>query len=441
MTPHVYIEYHDQDRDLAETITRILTENNIFVQASVYCNIANYKEHVESVLKEYDSIIWIVSKHTKEKDLLGYYQEISFIEEKEQNTRLLPIYAENSLPIFRFSRNRNRFLITRSESVEKSSEELICYIKKNAGQVIANDKFREKCRNDALDKLNKAYRENKLVLFCGAGISIGSGIPSWNKLLISMFLDISNLPSSYTDVLCDKLRSDLCVSQEMLARMIKISDSSSFHNRLKRILYKDLKKDCTNTINAIVNLCSNNCRNKGVKEIITYNFDDLLEQNFEKNNIKYNNDAGEGIPIHHVHGLLSHNEEIRDNNQIVFSEDEYHEEYTKFASQATIKQLSALNDNVCLYVGISFTDPNMRRLADEYIKNRKNKTTDHYLIKKVPEINIGQNNNYLSATKILNKIKCLEELDAESFGFKIIWIDSFDEIPELFNVIKNKRNG
>ena len=35
---------------------------------------------------------------------------------------------------------------------------------------------------------------------------------------------------------------------------------------------------------------------------------------------------------------------------------------------------------------------------------------------------------------------CLEELDAKSFGFQIIWLDNFDEIPQLFNDIKDKQN-
>lgn len=438
MTPHVHIEYHDQDKDFAETLTRILRDNGVDVQCAEYDNQSISKDHAENLLKENDSIIWILSVYTKERELLGYYHQIYLIEEKEQSKRLLPIYIEERLPIFGFSKNRNRFLIPRSKPVEENCKELIYCLKKNAGQVIANDKFRKKCKSDALIQLKNAYKEKNLVLFCGAGISIGSGIPSWNKLLVSMFLEISKLSSDYTDVLCDKLKNELFISQEMLARMIKFSDSKYFHERIRRNLYKDLKKESTDTINAIIDLCSNNCKDKGIKEIITYNFDDLLEQNLRKNNIKFYNDIGEGIPIHHVHGLLPQNEEIRCNNRIVFSEDEYHEEYTKFTSNATIKQLGALNDNVCLYVGISFTDPNMRRLADEYFKNHKAKSPVHYLIKKVPNINVGQDNSYLSSTKILNQIMYLEELDAESFGFKIIWLDSFDEIPKLFNDIKSE---
>lgn len=436
MKPYVHIEYHNQDKDFAETITRILRENDICAQCAVYDNNSNYKGHVENLLKENDSIIWILSKITEEKKLLGYYHEIALIEEKEQCKRLLPVYIEERLPIFRFSENRNRFFITRTKSVEENCEELIFYLKKNAGQVVCNDKFRRKCKSDALIQLRKAYKERNLVLFCGAGISIGSGIPSWNKLLVSTFLEISKLSSDYTDVLCNKLMHELGVSQEMLARMIKYSDSKYFYKRIQRILYKDLYKDCTDTINAIVTLCSNNNGNEGVKEIITYNFDDLLEHNFGKNGIKYTLCHGEGIPIHHVHGFLPSNNKFKFKNKIVFSEDEYHEEYTKLTSDETIKQLGVLKENVCLYVGISFTDPNMRRLADEYIKRHQDWNTPHYLIKKKPDIHLEKEESFLSKTKMVNQIMHLEELDAESFGFKIIWLDSFDEIPQFFNDIK-----
>lgn len=172
----------------------------------------------------------------------------------------------------------------------------------------------------------------------------------------------------------------------------------------------------------------------------TYNFDDLLERNFDKKGIKYVHSHGDGIFIHHVHGFLPQNGNINP-EKIVFSEDEYHKEYTKLTSDETIKQLVVLKENICLYVGISFTDPNMRRLADEYIKNHQERKTPHYLIKKIPDIYVNEENCFLSKTKMLNQIMYLEELDAESFGFKIIWLDSFDEIPQIFNDIKNKQNG
>ncbi|MCD8250912.1 MAG: SIR2 family protein [Phocaeicola dorei] len=124
----------------------------------------------------------------------------------------------------------------------------------------------------------------------------------------------------------------------------------------------------------------------------------------------------------------------------MFSEDEYHNQYADLTNHETIKQLGVLDENICLYVGISFTDPNMRRLADAYIKEHQDRQTPHYLIKKIPDIHLNNENRFLSETKLLNQIMCLEELDAKSFGFQIIWLDNFDEIPQLFNDIKDKQN-
>ena len=49
MIPHVHIEYHNQDKEFAETLTHILRKNDICVQCAAYNNNSNYKEHVESL--------------------------------------------------------------------------------------------------------------------------------------------------------------------------------------------------------------------------------------------------------------------------------------------------------------------------------------------------------------------------------------------------------
>ena len=67
MIPHVHIEYHNQDKEFAETLTHILRKNDICVQCAAYNNNSNYKEHVESLLKENDSIIWILIKNYRRK--------------------------------------------------------------------------------------------------------------------------------------------------------------------------------------------------------------------------------------------------------------------------------------------------------------------------------------------------------------------------------------
>ncbi|UZN01421.1 hypothetical protein OL548_34160 (plasmid) [Lysinibacillus sp. MHQ-1] len=43
-----------------------------------------------------------------------------------------------------------------------------------------------------------------------------------------------------------------------------------------------------------------------------------------------------------------------------------------------------------------------------------------------------------TSKQLLLKMEEFEELDAESFGIEIIWIDNFDEIAEFFKTSKNK---
>ena len=34
-----------------------------------------------------------------------------------------------------------------------------------------------------MEQLQEAYKQNNVILFVGAGVSIGLGIPSWNQLI------------------------------------------------------------------------------------------------------------------------------------------------------------------------------------------------------------------------------------------------------------------
>ena len=72
---------------------------------------------------------------------------------------------------------------------------------------------------------------------------------------------------------------------------------------------------------------------KKVESIITYNYDDLMEQELERRNINYTSINGKNrwlkgdIPIYHVHGLLlSDKKDIMDSD-IILSEREYHKAY------------------------------------------------------------------------------------------------------------------
>lgn len=445
MKPIVYIEYNQDDEDFANTLSRILNHHGIQTKGHSFSEYTDYKIHAENVLKDCDFIIWILSKNIKDTNSLFWYScAITEIELSEENRALiLPVFIDMDISIPVFLLDRVRFFITRDSTSEKY-DDLVHTIRLNAGQRFFNKEHMYNYQLDAIKQLHQAYKDKNLTLFCGAGISIGSGIPSWNELLVRCFLKSSNLTSSYINVLYDMLSKDLYLNQSILARMIKTSTEQNYIELVHHVLYENIKTNETPTISAIANLCMPS-KDGGVRSIITYNFDDLLEYNFEKNKIKFQNKENnttiekDHIPIYHVHGFLPRNYDNNDEHHVVFSEDEYHEEYDKTHADETIAQLTALTDSFCLYIGISFTDPNMRRIADVFITRHQNYRTrpKHFIIKQKPRHISDWKHNFLSQKKVLEQIMFLQELDAESFGFKIIWVDKFDEINDILNKIKN----
>jgi len=42
-------------------------------------------------------------------------------------------------------------------------------------------------RDEALDTMCKAYGRGELSLYLGAGVPVGSGLPTWEKLVLAMY--------------------------------------------------------------------------------------------------------------------------------------------------------------------------------------------------------------------------------------------------------------
>jgi hypothetical protein len=111
-------------------------------------------------------------------------------------------------------------------------------------------------------------------------------------------------------------------------------------------------------------------------------------------------------------------------SKIVFSEDSYHDQFVDPFSWSNLTQLNKFTQNSCLFVGLSMTDPNLRRLLD-VAKRRDGKGGNrHYVILK------------RSSDSSRNRMmESLREQDAASLGISILWVDEFGEIPRLIKSI------
>ncbi len=287
-----------------------------------------------------------------------------------------------------------------------------------------------------------------MTLFCGAGISYDAGIPTWNTLLKSLLKEVYSDNTDVPDIdtrLANLFQKRINVSPLILAQYLKTLLGKKFTTTVRDTLYKNCT-DKSSTVDAISELSRPKRERKPLRAIITFNFDDLIEENLAKEKIDFKCIFSEGerftdkqIPIYHPHGCLPRKKNLTSKNEIVFSEDAYHSQFIDPFSWSNLVQLNHLNNCTCLFTGISLTDPNMRRLLDVSIRKNGKGEKNHYIIKKrysIEDLYPENEGVKIKDQKLIPVIENIEEQDANNLGFKVIWINSFKEIPEIL-----KENG
>lgn len=309
---------------------------------------------------------------------------------------------------------------------------------KRTSPVASEQEIKLENENKYINDLKTALHSNRLTLVCGAGISVSAGIPSWNTLLLSM---LNKCVTNKYKFSVESAQQSLPTSNIILGKYLKLMLGKDFESTLKECLYDQLGKDQTYLgkkvyketplIHELINLLRPKRNSGSVESVITFNFDSLIEDTLSKYGIENQAIYDEGmiadskyIPIYHVHGYLPQEGDIKTPN-IVFSEEAYHTQFIDPYSWSNLVQLYKYMENTCLLLGLSITDPNLRRLLD--ISKRKNNSTQlrHYIIKKKPTVN----DDFIKTQMLL------EEQDANSLGLNVFWIDDFDEIPKLLSRI------
>ena len=207
-----------------------------------------------------------------------------------------------------------------------------------------------------LHALCKAYKSERLVLCLGAGVSIDAGIPLWdeliNKLLLRIILlaieennnsedaDSENHGITFTKEDINSLKKVALKNKEetplMQMRYIKTAiDESKYYDAVHSELYSNKINKNSNLLNAIAQLCRPKREHKGALRVVTYNFDNLLEQVLDDLDIAYNVIQNQEkyplngkLNIYHVHGYLSQDRNKDEWSKLIFSEEDYHEIYS-----------------------------------------------------------------------------------------------------------------
>jgi len=311
-------------------------------------------------------------------------------------------------------------------------------------------------RETLIELLHNEYNNDNIVLFLGAGVSMDAGIASWDKLLSSLFVElikkelINNgieISISEQTKIVEEMLNQNGTSPLLQARFLRKGFEDNFEKNISDTLYENVKGS-SKLLEEIGQMCIPNRGKIGVQAIVNYNFDDLIEKTLNKLRIPFHSIYGEGINansneigIYHVHGFLPQSKDQYEDlgkSLLVFSEEGYHKLMVEPYHWANITQLNYMINNTCVFIGLSMTDPNMRRLLEIAARKRDdlNEECKHYAIMKRFKIT----NTKLS--KAINKFESVNDLLQEAFfkelGVNILWIDDYKEIPNLLKKIKGQ---
>jgi Sir2- and TIR-associating SLOG family/SIR2-like domain len=259
--------------------------------------------------------------------------------------------------------------------------------------------------------------EETAAIFVGAGVSMGAGYPSWKELL----RDIGEeLGVSSADV------SDLAALAQWHIRR------SSGATKIRQVIRKEIgiEHAIPDTLDIIARL--------PVRHIWTTNYDRLIERAFSAlgrpldpisaaADLALKPRAG-AVRLYKMHGTVDRLDDL------VISTDDY--ELFRNRRGAFLPLLQAhLSSLSMLFVGLSFTDPNVRHVLSLIREAFTETPPEHFVIVRPPHRSDYRNANEYKARLTQHE---LWADDLQRYGLRAVEIASYDEVPHLLKEVERK---
>ncbi|NDV57019.1 SIR2 family protein [Bacteroides sp. 519] len=234
-------------------------------------------------------------------------------------------------------------------------------------------------RSSLVKYLANKLKDNSLSLVLGAGVSNAFGLPGWAELITTIEHRIPFKCNS--DDVYEK-------GNELRDYFEEHGGYSLYLDAVQAALYKEIKDDFEELndrkiLDAIAALCIPS-RRGSVKDIITFNFDNILEIYLRYYGIvSYSPVSGNSwrtnsdVNIFHIHGFLPKDRRETRSESIVFDGKSY-KERVDYSNWEWAPQISSLlRCTTSIYIGLSGNDDNMERFVrDSEVHHAYKKTSD-----------------------------------------------------------------
>lgn len=353
---------------------------------------------------------------------------------------------------------------------------------------------------------------------------MGSNLPSWEKLVLAMYFSLTsdqklngwspfpNYLYAISEWYLSRQREPLEITARKLLKYFSQNrslDNEKFIDSLHDNLYAPYRTASSfpaqainknKTLIAISELIRNGNDSSGIRTVVSYNYDNLLEMALDgfPYDTVYQQEASlsGGLPIYHVHGYVPFGQQdVAYQQDMIFTEDQYHRIGHDPYHWSNVVQLRSIAGTATLMIGLSLADRNMRRLLDAMTKAPIHKKVfailpraaydrplakdlDHIhkvaisylkeyqgsgvksgrlgqgvLVKSnssvksslpIQSVTSGEKKEAKYRTEIRGIMDAVHGLDQEladfvfgGLGVTPIWVDKFDEIPSILSQIRD----
>ena len=261
------------------------------------------------------------------------------------------------------------------------------------------------------EALKKQYKNERLNLFLGAGISIPSGYKSWTDMLIYLQSHTNKISKEEINQLIEDGK------YEEAAQLLYDKLGSALFNKLLKDEYILEKDEIKGSVNFLPLAFQNS-------HIITTNFDNLIKNVYEEKGLNFD-DIILGFDEYEIVELLNSQSRLliklhgkaNSPTKRILTKNEYEEFYHKHDLKLTLEKIM---HNSLLFMGCSLNNDRTIKVMKEIIQEKKHiSLADHYAF-----IQLNDDNQN-------NKDEIEKEL-AKANIFPIWYDDDHDESIEAF---------
>ena len=309
------------------------------------------------------------------------------------------------------------------------------------GVKIISKKIKQESTITIYEKAQNDFKAGQNAFIIGAGISKSAGMPLWDELLTKLLQKATGRCS------ISEMRNikEVCGQSPIIEGQYILSDIEE--KKLTEYVSEVLNSYTPQKFETIDEIVEH-IQKRRIDCILTYNYDDLLETRLDVLNAKYegkdkvetytiygnNRTVGKYFPIYHLHGFCPINKAHYYFATPKITEVQYHQMYNQPYHWSNVTLLHTLNTKTCFFMGLSMTDPNLRRILDLYAsENYENKKEDNYHNTEFRHYVFLRRDFFSRSASKNNNIDYWHKQEQlyDHWGIDVIWFDEYEDLPKL----------